>query len=138
VDRSLVVEWQPLFPDPHRHATDVNSGWRYEGLGEPIRFIEATPAPELDTAFGLSNPERSLRVLTPCDPRCRLLVGSGASAQLRELQVASFSPGRPFRGLVWLDRTILVFDQAVAPRQGIHYAVDVASEQLLQASPYER
>jgi hypothetical protein len=37
-----------------------------------------------------------------------------------------------------LDRTILVFDQAVGPRQGIHYAVDVSAEQLLQAAPFAR
>jgi hypothetical protein len=93
-------------------------------------------APELEGPTGVSNPERTLRVFTPCDPRCRLLVRSGAAAQPRELQVASFAPGRPFRGLVWLDRTILVFDQTLAPEQGIHYAIDLAAEQLLLASPF--
>lgn len=57
---------------------------------------------------------------------------------LRELRVATFAPGRPFQRLVWLDRTILVFDQAVGPDQGIHYAVDVSAEQLLLASPFTR
>ena len=138
VDASFQVEWQPLFPDPHRHATDINLSWRYEGLGPPIRFVEAVLAPELEDAAGLSNPERTLRVFIPCEPQCRFLVRSGEPPRVRELQVASFVPGRPFRGLVWLDRTIVVFDQAVGPRQGIHYTVDVSAEQLLQASPFVR
>ncbi len=138
VDPGFQVEWHPLFPDPHRHATDVNLPWRYEGPGAPIRFVEAALAPELEHSAGLSNPERTVRVFTPCEPRCRFLVRSGAPARVRELQVASFAPGRPFQGLVWLDTSILVFDQALGPRQGIHYTVDVSSEQLLQASAFTR
>jgi hypothetical protein len=138
VDPGLQVEWQPLLPDPHRHETDINLSWRYEGLGVPIRFVEAVLAPELEDSAGLSNPERTIRVFTPCEPRCRFLVWSGGATPMRELHVASFVPGRSFQRLVWLDRNILVFDQIVGPRQGIHYTVDVAAEQLLQASPFAR
>lgn len=138
VETSLEVEWLPLFPDPHRHTTDINQPWRYQGPGAPLRFLEVVVAPELEDSAGVSNPERTLRVFTPCEPRCRLVVRGGTSAPPRELRVSSFAPGRPFERLVWLDRTILVFDQAVGPDQGIHYAVDVAAEQLLQASPFTR
>ncbi len=137
-ETSLQVEWQPLFPDPHRHTTDINQPWRYEGSGPPRRVLAAVRAPDLAASAGLSNPERPRRVFIPCEPRCRLVVRGGAHAAPRELQVASFAPGRPFERLVWLDRTILVFDQAVGPDQGIHYAVDVSAEQLLQASPFTR
>ncbi len=138
VDTSFQLEWQPLFPDPHRHESDINQAWVGEGPGAGLQLVEAVPPRGLDASPGLSSPERSFRVFTPCDPRCRLLVRGGASPRLREIQAASFLPGRPFNRLVWLDRTILVFDQAVGPRQGIHYAVDVSAEQLLQAAPFAR
>ena len=136
-DAQLLVEWQPLFPDPHRHATDINERGLFTESDNPILFAEVKLPPPLEDSGGLSNPERSFRVLTACTPRCRLLVLRGPAGELREIQVPFFVPDQPFRRLLWLDRTILIFDQALTPHQGVHYAVDVAAEQLLQASPFE-
>jgi hypothetical protein len=133
----LLVEWQPLFPDPHRHATDINERGLFTAFDNTIQFVKAQLPPQLEASAGLSNPERSLRVFTACAPQCRLLLTRGAAAELLEIQLPSFLPDQPFRSLVWLDRTILIFDQTVAPGLGVHYAVDVAAEQLLQASPFE-
>jgi hypothetical protein len=135
-EQSLHVDWQPLFSDPHQHAADLHETGIFEEFEGQLHFTEVAPARALDVSWGLSSPDRSFRVFRIHAPRPGLLVQQGPTGPLRELQVSSFLPERPFEALVWMDAAILVFDQWRAPRQGIHYTIDVASEQLLQASSF--
>ncbi len=122
------VDWQPLFPDPHRHTSDINQSGLREDLKDRIRFVEVLPPRELHAWEGVRSPDRAFRAIALCAPLCRLLVLRRSADLLREIHVPSFSPERPFERLVWLDRGILIFDQ-----RGLHYAVDVTAERLLQA-----
>lgn len=132
----LRVDWVPLYSDPHRHPADLHPTGAFEELDGQLQLLEVVPPRGLDVSRGLSSPDRSLRVFKVGDPRHRLLIHHRASGQLRELLVPSFSPDRPFEALVWMDVTILVFDQRRTPRESIHYVVDIAAERLLQATPF--
>jgi hypothetical protein len=108
----------------------------FESVDAQIRFVEVSPSPELKSSEGLANGERSFLAFTRCEPECVLLVRDEASEKLWEIKVPSFSPARPFDDVLWMNGSILVFDQWSQPSYGVHYAVDVATRKLLQASPF--
>jgi hypothetical protein len=132
----LRVDWQPLYSDPHRHPVDLHQTGAFEELDGRLQLLEVAPPQGLDVSRGLRSPDRSFRVFKVSDPHHRLLVQRHASEQLRELDAPSFLPERPYEALVWMDVAILVFDQRRTPHDSIHYVVDVAAEQLLQAAPF--
>ena len=122
--------------DPHRHVTDVSRSSLRLDLRGQIDFVEVAPPDGRNGSKELANPKHSFVALTYCDDKCVVLVREVASMRFFEIQVPSFSPARPFQGVLWLGQNILVFDQRTQPSYGIHYAVDVKARTLLQASPF--
>lgn len=123
--------------DPHHHGVDVNASWAMENPNEGFALVAVPALPAgsevEERALG---PDGRLQAFATCEPECRVLVQSGGQQGLHELRSPAFSELRPFSGLVWLPSGILVFDQWTQPHYGIHYAVDVGRQRLLQAAPF--
>lgn len=123
--------------DPHHHVVDVNGSWVMEEPNEGFALVEvaALPAASEWDERALS-PDGRFQAFATCEPGCRVLVQAVGQARLQELRGPAFSELRPFSGLVWLPSGILVFDQWMQPHYGIHYAVDVGRQRLLQAAAF--
>ncbi len=129
-------ESTPTLQDPHGHSVAVSNHALGAQNADRFRQIETTLPTDISSDNLATNPAETLQAVAVCDPNCRVLVEDLATSVTFELEAPSFWLTRPFSALVWVSDSILVFDQWSQPHYGVHYAVDLANQRLILASPF--